>query len=38
LDADLPEQALRYFDNLATRIHFLGFFFRLHVSTSTKSR
>jgi len=35
---DLPEQALRYFDNLAMSIHFRGFFFSLHVSTSTNSR
>ena len=35
LEADLPEQALRYFDNLAMSILFLGFFFSLHVSTST---
>jgi hypothetical protein len=35
LEADLPEQALRYFENLAMSILFLGFFFSLHVSTST---
>jgi hypothetical protein len=35
LEAELPEQALRYFDNLAMSILFLGFFFSLHVSTST---
>jgi hypothetical protein len=27
LEADLPEQALRYFDNLAMSILFLGFFY-----------
>src|SRR3984893_13473271 len=35
LEAELPEQALRYFNNLALSILFLGFFFSLHVSTST---
>src|SRR3984893_9644188 len=33
LEADLPEQALRCFDNLAVSILSLGFFFSLHVST-----
>jgi hypothetical protein len=33
LEADLPEQALRYFDNLAMSILSVGFFFSLHVST-----
>src|SRR3984893_1496985 len=35
LEAELPEQALRYFDNLAMSILFLGFLLSLHVSPST---